>query len=88
MTKSISKTLISHKTIDQIDLSQNLVSNFLKESNRGYGEDVSLVFQKMRKNKFQDILGPAMDQFEGKYTINLTFFFLLKWISTRNWFFW
>lgn len=67
MTKSVSKTLISHKAIDQQDLSKNLVSDFLKESNRGYGEDVTVVFRKMRNNKFKDIISPAMEQFGGKY---------------------
>ena len=65
MTKSILKTLIDKRSIDQTYLATNFVKEYYKEPNRGYGGAVVDVFKKLRTSQFNDVLAPAKAQFEG-----------------------
>ncbi|KZC15068.1 PREDICTED: poly(ADP-ribose) glycohydrolase ARH3-like [Dufourea novaeangliae] len=66
MTYSMAKSLIDTGELDIIDLAKRFVKSYYQEPNRGYGPLVVTVFQKLRGNKFMDILSPAKEQFNGQ----------------------
>ncbi|XP_054003802.1 ADP-ribosylhydrolase ARH3-like isoform X1 [Hylaeus anthracinus] len=66
MTRSVAKSLIETKDLDVVDLAKKFVKSYYLEPNRGYGPGVVTVFQKLRGNKFSDILSPAKEQFNGQ----------------------
>lgn len=75
MTKSIAKTLIHKNLIDQKELAINFVSEYFKEPNRGYGNGVKQIFYKLHKNKCEDFLTPALEQFNGKQHLLLYIYY-------------
>ncbi|XP_015187423.1 PREDICTED: poly(ADP-ribose) glycohydrolase ARH3-like isoform X2 [Polistes dominula] len=66
MTKCVAESLIEKKDIDLIDLAKRFVKCYYLEPFRGYGPGVITVFHKLRGNKFQDVLHPAKEQFNGQ----------------------
>ncbi|XP_076249870.1 ADP-ribosylhydrolase ARH3 [Calliopsis andreniformis] len=66
MTYSLAKSLVEAKELDVVDLAKRFVKSYYQEPNRGYGPAVVTVFEKLRGNKFTDILGPAKNQFNGQ----------------------
>lgn len=66
MTQGVCRNLIEHGRIDQPTLCKDFVREYTKQSNRLYGDNVITVFKKLRNNKFEDVLGPASEQFGGK----------------------
>ncbi|XP_031832245.1 ADP-ribosylhydrolase ARH3 isoform X2 [Nomia melanderi] len=66
MTYSLAKSLVETKELDVIDLAKRFVKSYYQEPNRGYGPAVVTVFQKLRGNKFTDIVNPAKNQFNGQ----------------------
>lgn len=70
MTRSVIKTLIDKNGIEQEHLAKNFVREFYSDPHRGYGEAVVEVFEKLRKAKFENPIGPAHEQFKG---INLKY---------------
>ncbi|XP_053985838.1 ADP-ribosylhydrolase ARH3-like isoform X1 [Hylaeus volcanicus] len=66
MTRSVAKSLIETKDLDVVDLAKKFVKSYYLEPNRGYGPGVVTVFQKLRGNKFSDVLSPAKEQFNGQ----------------------
>lgn len=65
MTRSVARTLIAHRAVDQTDLCKNFVREYLRDPHRGYGEAVVTVFRKLRQNRFADLVRPATEQFGG-----------------------
>ncbi|XP_033339094.1 ADP-ribosylhydrolase ARH3 [Megalopta genalis] len=66
MTYSLAKSLVEKKKLDAVDLAKRFVKRYYQEPNRGYGANIVTVFQKLRANKFTDIVSPAKDQFNGQ----------------------
>ncbi|KAF7995786.1 hypothetical protein HCN44_006893 [Aphidius gifuensis] len=66
MTKCLAESLIEKKNLDLVDVVKKFVKSYYREPNRGYGQSVITVFQKLRANKFTDILKPASEQFNGQ----------------------
>lgn len=66
MTRCVAESLIEKCDLDLIDLAKRFVKSYYHEPNRGYGAGVVTVFQKLRGNKFKDVLLPAREQFNGQ----------------------
>ncbi|XP_071871330.1 ADP-ribosylhydrolase ARH3 [Bombus fervidus] len=66
MTYSLAKSLVDQKELDVVDVAKRFVKSYYQEPNRGYGMGVVTVFQKLRGNKFADIVSPAKEQFNGQ----------------------
>lgn len=66
MTYSMAQTLVIAKDLDMIDLAKRFVKSYYTEPNRGYGPAVVTVFDKLRGNRFEDVVGPAKEQFNGR----------------------
>ena len=49
-------------------LSTRFTEEYFTNTNRGYGASVSTVFIKLRKCQFEDVYGPAQQQFQGIIT--------------------
>lgn len=65
MTQAVCRNLIEHGAIEQKSLCMEFVRDYLHQPNRGYGQDITTVFRKLQKNQFEDVLGPASEQFNG-----------------------
>ncbi|KAL3278900.1 hypothetical protein HHI36_016420 [Cryptolaemus montrouzieri] len=65
MTRSVAKALIDKPEPDFKFLAKLFVKEYFLEPNRGYGQNVVSVFQKLRQNKFEDVFKPASEQFNG-----------------------
>lgn len=65
MTKCVMQTLISKSDIDQKFLAKKFIAEYFIEPNRGYGEAVVEVFEKLRKTKCENPTEPAHEQFGG-----------------------
>ena len=48
--------------------STRFTEEYFTNTNRGYGASVSTVFIKLRKCQFEDVYGPAQQQFQGIIT--------------------
>ncbi|KAK2588728.1 hypothetical protein KPH14_001616 [Odynerus spinipes] len=66
MTRCVAESLVERGELDLIDLAKRFVKSYYQEPNRGYGAGVVTVFQKLRGNKFKDVLLPAREQFNGQ----------------------
>ncbi|XP_043493896.1 ADP-ribose glycohydrolase ARH3-like isoform X3 [Polistes fuscatus] len=66
MTRCVAESLIEKEDLDLIDLAKRFVKSYYQEPFRGYGPGVVTVFQKLRGNKFKDVLLPAREQFNGQ----------------------
>ena len=66
MTYSLAESLVKAKDLDVIDLAKRFVKSYYMEPNRGYGPAVVTVFEKLRGNRFADVVGPAKEQFNGQ----------------------
>ena len=66
MTYSLAQSLVKAKDLDVIDLAKRFVKSYYMESNRGYGPAVVTVFEKLRGNRFADVVSPAKEQFNGQ----------------------
>ena len=66
MTYSLAQSLVKAKDLDMIDLAKRFVKSYYMEPNRGYGPAVVTVFEKLRGNRFADVVGPAKEQFNGQ----------------------
>lgn len=66
MTKSVCKCLLNY---DAVSYQKQLAVNFVKEyfiaPSRGYGQGVVQLFHQLRKDRFEDFLYPANQQFSG-----------------------
>ncbi|CRK91916.1 CLUMA_CG005535, isoform A [Clunio marinus] len=67
MTKSVARCLLKY---DEKSYQKNLAVDFVKEycsstTSRGYGDGVQRLLVTLRKEKFEDLLGPARNQFNG-----------------------
>lgn len=65
MTKSVLNTLLAPNGFSQKLLAKNFVLEYYKDPRRGYGAAVGDVFEKLRKTKIADPVGPAAAQFGG-----------------------
>lgn len=65
MTMCVAGSLIEKKEFDDKDLAKRFVSEFYRESKRGYGANIIEVFHKLRVQKFEAVWQPAREQFEG-----------------------
>lgn len=66
MTNSVAKCLQNYDAESyQKDLAVDFVREYFKEPSRGYGGGVIDLFHKLRRSKFEDILTPAKNQFNG-----------------------
>ncbi|KOC65340.1 Poly(ADP-ribose) glycohydrolase ARH3 [Habropoda laboriosa] len=66
MTYSLAKSLVEQKELEIVDVAKRFVKSYFLEPNRGYGTGVVTVFQKLRGNKFADIIEPATEQFNNQ----------------------
>ncbi|XP_012140976.1 ADP-ribosylhydrolase ARH3 isoform X2 [Megachile rotundata] len=66
MTRSLAESLIELKELDIVDIAKRFVKSYYQMPNRGYGPAVVTVFQKLRGNKFTDVISPAKEQFNGQ----------------------
>lgn len=66
MTKCIVKSLIANKDVDATDLAKRFVTEYGNSPRRGYGPNVTVVFEKLLLSKFADPFGPAKEQFDGR----------------------
>lgn len=66
MTLCLAESLVEKTGLDIVDLAKRFVKTYYKEPNRGYGPGVVTVFQKLRGNKFTDLITPAREQFNGQ----------------------
>lgn len=66
MTRSLARSLIELKELDVVDVAKRFVKSYYQTPNRGYGPAVVTVFQKLRGNKFTDVISPAKEQFNGQ----------------------
>ena len=58
-------------------LSTRFTEEYFTNTNRGYGASVSTVFIKLRKCQFEDVYGPAQQQFQGIITTRPTSFVII-----------
>lgn len=65
MTKALMTSLIQRNGFDQMDTAKEFTAEYFKNPNRGYGEAIGTVFRKLKAGNFDDILGPAQNQFNG-----------------------
>ena len=65
MTKALMGSLIQRKGFDQMTTAQEFTSEYFQSPNRGYGGAVETVFRRLKGGNFEDILGPARNQFDG-----------------------
>ncbi|XP_062559584.1 ADP-ribosylhydrolase ARH3-like isoform X2 [Armigeres subalbatus] len=65
MTKCVLNTLLSPTGFSQQLLAKSFVLEYFKDPRRGYGAAVGDVFDKLRKTKLADPVGPAAAQFGG-----------------------
>lgn len=66
MTKSVGSCLLNYNPDSyQKELAVNFVKEYFNSPRRGYGGGVIEVFQTLKRDKFQDVLGPARYQFNG-----------------------
>ena len=66
MTHSLAKSFVELKELNIVDVAKRFVKSYYQEPKRGYGPAVVTVFQKLRVNKFADIVSPAKEQFNGQ----------------------
>lgn len=66
MMKSMAKLLIDKPEPDMLHLAKLFVGEYFKEPNRGYGQNVVVVFEKLRESKYRDVFRPAKEQFDGR----------------------
>ncbi|CAO1423509.1 unnamed protein product [Diamesa hyperborea] len=66
MTKTVAKALLNYDNNYQKELAVNFVKEYFKEPKRGYGSGVIEVFHKLRAHKFEELLIPAKEQYNGK----------------------
>lgn len=65
MSQGVCRNLIEHGRIDQKSLCMDFVREYVRQPNRGYGNDITTVFRKLSSNNFEDVLRPASEQFNG-----------------------
>lgn len=65
MTKALMTSLVQSKGFNQLNTAKEFTEEFHKHPNRGYGEAVVTVFRRLKGGNYEDILGPAKNQFDG-----------------------
>nr|XP_019543482.2 ADP-ribose glycohydrolase ARH3-like [Aedes albopictus] len=65
LTKCVLSSLLNPSGFSQKLLAKNFVLEYFKDPRRGYGAAVGDVFEKLRKTKVADPVGPAAAQFGG-----------------------
>ena len=66
MTRSVAGSLIAHRGYDAVDMAKRFGSEFEKEPERGYGYNVTTVFDAINTGNYDgDIYRPAAAQFGG-----------------------
>lgn len=65
MTKVVAKALLSPQADYQKSLAVDFVKEYFKNQKRGYGEGISNLFQKWKRNKFEGYMETASDQYNG-----------------------
>ncbi|GAB0088891.1 ADP-ribose glycohydrolase ARH3 [Sergentomyia squamirostris] len=66
MTIALAEELIENKGVDQKQLAKRFVQRYFSSPNRGYGNGVIELFNKLRAAKFENIDKLARDQFGGR----------------------
>jgi poly(ADP-ribose) glycohydrolase ARH3 len=67
MTKSVAHALIKYNPETyQKDLAKNFVREYFNSPKRGYGAGVTDLFHQLKRNDFEDVLNPALNQFGGR----------------------
>ena len=66
MTRSVAASLIGRRGYDAVDMAKRFAGEYQKEPLRGYGYNVTTVFDAIASGKYdEDIYRPAADQFGG-----------------------
>lgn len=65
MTKALMTSLVQSKGFDQVTTAKEFTAEYFRSPNRGYGQAVETVFRRLKGANFEDILGPARNQFDG-----------------------
>ena len=67
MTRSVAKCLINYDPQTyQKDLAVNFAKEYFSSPGRGYGAGVTDLFHQLKRDKFEDFLTPAVNQFNGR----------------------
>lgn len=67
MTQSVGKCLLTYDPDSyQKSLAVNFVREYFKAPSRGYGAGVTDIFHVLKQTKFEDVLLPANQQFNGR----------------------
>lgn len=67
MTTQVAKSLINYDSESyQKVLAMNFAKEYFNSPNRGYGASINHLFNQMKKDNFNDVLSPALNQFQGR----------------------
>ena len=66
MTRAICKSLAEQNKYDNHSVAHEFVKEFFKDPNRGYGQAVGKVFERLRDENPEDVTLPARQQFDGQ----------------------
>ena len=66
MARSVCKSLLQKRCFDATDLASKFLEDFLKDTGRGYGPGMWVIFDKWKENGTTvDPFLPAKEQFSG-----------------------
>jgi poly(ADP-ribose) glycohydrolase ARH3 len=65
MTMALCRSLLQEKSFDTNHLARKFVEAYFHEPHRGYGGGVITVFDRLRREKLEDVTLPAREQFDG-----------------------
>lgn len=65
MTKALLTSLVQEKGFDQLAVAKEFTAEYFRDTYRGYGNAVEIIFRRLKGGGFKDILGPASNQFDG-----------------------
>ncbi|XP_013392919.1 poly(ADP-ribose) glycohydrolase ARH3 [Lingula anatina] len=65
MTRSLAASLIEHNGFNAKDMATRFTDEFFRDSARGYGYNVTTVFQAWKDETYDDVFQPAREQFQG-----------------------
>ncbi|KAK3095103.1 hypothetical protein FSP39_010370 [Pinctada imbricata] len=66
MTRSVARSLIAHPDFSSVDMAKKFTEEYHKEPDRGYGNAVITIFEKLKASDYKDIYKPASEQFDGQ----------------------
>lgn len=65
MTRALLSSLVQSRGFDQLSVAKEFTTEYFRDPNRGYGGAVETIFRRLKGGNFEDVLGPARNQFDG-----------------------